>query len=87
MTVQLPATVTVYPSATVIGPALIPFVVLGIVIFSLIVCIFVLIIPFAPNVEGKTPDAIFEAVIASSFICAVSTVSLEGVPISTLCPK
>ena len=65
-----------YESAIVIGPALMPLVVDPMVIFSLIVCAFVLIILAVPSdgPPSATASAIFAAVIASSAISVVPMV-------------
>jgi len=52
---HVPLTVTVYESAIVIGPADIPLLVAGMVIFSLIVKALVLIIELRPNAGPPPP--------------------------------
>ena len=52
---QVPFTVTVFPSAIVIGPALIPLLEAGMVMFSLIVSALVRIIELVPKLGPPPP--------------------------------
>ena len=72
---QVPLTVTVYPSAIVISPADIPLVLSGIVMFSLMVLALVRMIDAAPS-DGPpraTAELIFAAVTEPSSKSLVPT--------------